>query len=56
VNCPPLLPTHNRFDALSIKSNESIETIDKVVQDPEPSLPPPLTSPFCSKSHLKWER
>jgi hypothetical protein len=56
VNCPPSLPTHNHFDVLSIQSNETIKAIDKVMQDSEPSLPPTLTSPFCPKSCLKWER
>jgi hypothetical protein len=50
VNCLPSLPTHNRFDVLSIESNETIEAIDKVVQDPEPSLPPTVTSLFYPKS------
>jgi hypothetical protein len=56
VNCPPSLLTHNCFDVLSIESNETIEAIDKVMQDPEPSLPPTPTSPFHPKSHPKWER
>jgi hypothetical protein len=56
VNCLPSLPTHNYFDVLSIESNETIETIDKIVQDPEPSSPPTLTSLFHPKSCLKWER
>jgi hypothetical protein len=56
VNCLPSLPTHNRFDVLSIESNETIEAIAKVVQDPEPSSPPTPTSPFYPKSCPKWER
>jgi hypothetical protein len=51
------LPTHNCFDVLFIQeSNETIETVDKVVQDSEP-LPFPIpTSLLCPNFCLKWER
>ena len=49
VNCLPLLPSHNCFDVLSIEYNETVETINKVMQDPEPSPFPTLTSPFYPK-------
>src|ERR1700678_4128207 len=57
MNSPPLLPTYNRFDVLSIQeSNETVETIDKVVQNSE-SLPSPTpTSPLRPNSRPKWER
>ena len=57
MNSPPSLPTYNRFDVLSIQeSNETVETIDKVVQNSE-SLPSPTpTSPLRPNSRPKWER
>ena len=56
MNSPPSLPTHNRFDVLFIEPNETVETIDKVVQDSEtlPQVTP--ISPFRSDSRPKWER
>src|ERR1700678_813042 len=57
MNSPPSLPTYNRFDVLSIQeSNETVETIDKVVQNSEsfPSFTP--TSPLRPDSRPKWER
>jgi hypothetical protein len=57
VNSPPLLLTHNCFDVLSIQeSNKTIETIDKVMQNPEPLLSPTLTSLLHPNFHLKWKR
>jgi hypothetical protein len=50
VNCLPSLLTHNHFNVLSIESNETVETIDKVMQDPELSLPPTLMSWLYPKS------
>ena len=56
VNCLPSLPPHNCFDVWSIESNRTIKTINKVMQDPEPSPSPTLTSLFHPKTHLKWKR
>ena len=56
MNCLPSLPSHNHPDVLSIESNGTIETIDKVMQDPGPSPSPTLTFPFYPKTHPKWER
>jgi hypothetical protein len=57
VNSLPSLPTHNCFDVLSIQdSNETIETIDKVMQDSELFPSPTLTSLLCPNFYPKWER
>jgi hypothetical protein len=51
------LPTHNCFDVLSIQdSNETLEIVDKVMQNSEPLLFPTLTSLLCPNFCLKWER
>ena len=57
MNSLPSLPTYNHFNVLSIQeSNETVKTIDKVVQNSE-SLPSPTpTSPLRPNSQLKWER
>ena len=53
----PSLPSHNRFDVLFVQeSNETIETIDKVVPNFEPLPPTTPTSPFRSDIRPKWER
>jgi transposase InsO family protein len=57
VISPPSLPSHNRFDVLFVQeSNETIETIDKVVPNFEPLPPTTPTSPFRSDIRPKWER
>jgi hypothetical protein len=57
VNSPPSLSTHNRFDVLHIQEiNETIETVDKVVPNPEPLPQITPASPFRSEPRPKWER
>ena len=54
---PPSLLSHNCFDVLSVQeSNETVETIDQVVQNSETSPLPIPTSLLCSKSQPKWEK
>jgi hypothetical protein len=51
------LQTHNCFDVLYIQeSSETIETVDKVMQDSKPLPSLTLTSPLHPNFCLKWER
>src|SRR5277367_6832380 len=57
VNSMPSLPTYNRFDVLAIhESNETIETVEAAVQNPQ-SLPTPIPYlPQYPAYRPKWER
>jgi hypothetical protein len=57
VNSLPSLPTHNHFDVLSIQESiETVETIDKVMQDLQPSPKLTPTSLLHLNSQPKWEK
>src|SRR5271168_3526590 len=53
----PLLPTYNRFNVLDIhKSNETVETVETAVQNPQ-SLPTPIPYlPQYPTPRPKWEK
>ena len=56
MNCTPSLPNCNRFHVLSLdKSNDICETIESVVQIPEPVIPPTIP-PTPSDVPRKWQR